>query len=107
MDVNKDGVHVISKSEHRRLFDAWKNDATGAIIAFREIDENMDGAITRDKFVKAGTEFFLNFTDEAKLMQQVFLWSTQVLIHGTWLIIASRLEVFQELISCIPISSIS
>ena len=70
MDVNKDGV--ISKSEHRRLFDAWKNDTTGAIVAFRAIDENMDGVITCDEFVKTATEFFLNFTDEAKCSKYFF-----------------------------------
>ena len=70
MDVNEDGV--ISKSEHRRLFDAWKNDATGAIVAFRAIDQDMDGVITCDEFVKAATEFFLNFTDEAKCSKYFF-----------------------------------
>ena len=70
MDVNKDGV--ISKSEHRRFFDAWKHDDTSAIVAFRAIDQDMDGAITRDEFVKAATEFFLNFTDEAKCSKYFF-----------------------------------
>ena len=70
MDVNKDGV--ISKLEHRRLFDAWKNDPIGTIVAFRAIDEDMDGMITRDEFIKAATEFFLNFTDKAKCSKYFF-----------------------------------
>ena len=71
MDINGDGV--ISKTEHRCLFDAWKNfDPNGAIVAFTAIDENMDGKITCDEFVKAGTEFFLNFTDETKPSKYFF-----------------------------------
>ena len=71
MDINKDGV--ISKSEHRLFFHSCgKPDPIGAIVAFTAIDENMDGLITRDEFVKAGTEFFINFTDETKPSNYMF-----------------------------------
>ena len=71
MDINSDGV--ISKTEHRRFFDAWKNfDPNGAIVSFTAIDQNMDGEITCDEYVKAGTEFFFNFTDETKPSKYFF-----------------------------------
>ena len=71
MDINGDGV--ISKTEHRRFFDAWKNfDPNCAIVSFTAIDENMDGEITCDEYVKAGTEFFFNFTDDTKPSKYFF-----------------------------------
>ena len=69
LDINNDGV--ISKSEHQLFFQSWK-DPVGATTAFTAIDEDKDGAITRDEFTKAGTEFFFNFTDETKPSKHMF-----------------------------------
>ena len=71
MDVDQDGV--ISKAEHRLFFEARKHiDPNSAIVAFSAIDQDMDGRITRDEYVKAGMEFFLNFSDETKPSKHFF-----------------------------------
>ena len=71
MDVNQDGV--ISKTEHRRFFEARKHiDPNGAIVAFSAIDTDMDGAIGRDEYVEAAMEFFCNFSDETKPSKHFF-----------------------------------
>ena len=65
LDLNQDGV--ISKTEHRRFFEAREHfNPNGAIVAFSAIDTDMDGFITRDEYVEAAMEFIFNFSDETK-----------------------------------------
>ena len=71
MDLNKDGK--LSKTEHRRWFEAMKCvDPNGAIVAFSAMDEDHDGVITREEYVKAGMEFFFNLADETKPSKHFF-----------------------------------
>ena len=71
MDVNQDGV--ISREEHRRLFEARKHvDPNGAIVAFSAIDKDRDGVITREEYVEAAMEYFFNFSDETKPSKHFF-----------------------------------
>ena len=70
MDINKNGK--ISKTEHRLFFNSYKTDPIGATVSFTAIDEDMDGTITRDEFVNAAVEFFLNFSDETRRSKHFF-----------------------------------
>ena len=75
MDLNKDGK--ISKTEHRRWFEAMKSvDPNASIVAFSAIDKDHDGVITREEYSEAHMEFFFNFADETKPSTEVFLWPT-------------------------------
>ena len=64
MDVSQNGK--VSKKEYASMYAPWKNDSSrlDAIVAFRSMDQNLDGEITHDEFVNTATEFFLNFTQE-------------------------------------------
>ena len=65
MDLDKDGK--ISKTEHRRWFEAMKSvDPNASIVAFSAIDKDHDGVITREEYSEAHMEFFFNFADETK-----------------------------------------
>ena len=55
MDLDKDGK--ISKTEHRRWFEAMKSiDPNASIVAFSAIDKDHDGVITREEYSEAHME---------------------------------------------------
>ena len=71
MDLDDDGK--VSKTEHRRLYEATKNVSPhGAIVSFSAMDRDNDGMITCDEYVDCALEFFHNFADDTKPSKHFF-----------------------------------
>lgn len=69
MDKDKSGA--ITEEEFKLFFDALGLNEHDAVLAFRAIDSNTDGKISKKEFVKHGRDFFLS-EDEDRISKYFF-----------------------------------
>lgn len=74
--LDKDKSGTITVEEHKLFFECLGLPEKDAILAFRSIDSNGDGKITKQEFVKHGRDFFLT-EDENRISK--YFWGPLVL----------------------------